>query len=189
MAMAYIWGFMIAGSALFGIVTGRGDAVGAAAMDGAKAAVELCIAIGGITCFWTGVSEIMEKTGAARGISGIIAPLVRRLFPDKISDGAVAKITANVSANMLGLANAATPLGIAAARELTEGEDASDNLCTLVVLNTASVQLIPTTAAAIRSACGAERPFDILPAVWFTSIVSVTAGLAAARVFGKLWRR
>ena len=188
MAMAWIWSAMIIVSAVFGAANGAGGELAGAAADGARAAVELCIALGGMTCFWVGVMEILDRSGAANGLARAVAPAVRRLFPDKISDAALAKATANISANMLGLANAATPLGIGAAQELADGLTANDNLCTLVVLNTASVQLIPTTAAAIRSACGAPQPFDILPAVWFTSAVSVSAGLVAARVFGRIWK-
>ena len=91
-----------------------------------------------------------------------------------------------MSANLLGLGNAATPAGIRAAQRLhalSGGEAASDELCRLAVLNTASIQLLPTTAAALRSACGAESPFDILPAVWISSAAGVAAGLLAERLF------
>ena len=100
-------------------------------------------------------------------------------------------ISANVSANLLGLGNAATPLGIQAARGMAERSPgvASDALCMLVVCNTASIQLIPTTIAAVRSGAGSQTPFDILPAVWLASACSVTAGILAARLFARLWRR
>ena len=99
-------------------------------------------------------------------------------------------ISANVSANLLGLGNAATPLGIKAARRMalrTPGV-ASDSLCMLVVCNTASIQLIPTTVAALRQSLGCATPFDILPAVWLSSCISVAAGILAAKVFARLWR-
>ena len=99
-------------------------------------------------------------------------------------------IAANVSANLLGLGNAATPLGIQAARRMARGcsGTASDELCLLVVLNTASIQLLPATIASVRSASGAQSPFDILPAVWLASALSVTVGILAARLFARLWR-
>ena len=100
-------------------------------------------------------------------------------------------LSANVSANLLGLGNAATPMGIRASQEMARlGSPgvASNELCRLVVLNTASIQLLPTTVAAIRAAEGASAPFDILPAVWVTSILSVATGLLAARLLARVWR-
>ena len=99
-------------------------------------------------------------------------------------------LSANVSANLLGLGNAATPMGIRAAQGMARlgGGEATDELCRFVVLNTASVQLLPTTVAAIRAAAGASEPFDILPAVWLSSGISVAAGLAAAWLFARLFR-
>ena len=103
----------------------------------------------------------------------------------------MAALSANVSANLLGLGNAATPLGIRAATRMAQGCGgvASDELCRLVVLNTASIQLLPTTVAAVRSAHGCAAPPDILPSVWLSSLLSVTAGLLAARGMQALWRR
>ena len=102
----------------------------------------------------------------------------------------LAAVSANVSANLLGLGNAATPLGIRAARRMARGQNgvADDELCRLVVLNTASLQLLPTTVAGVRAACGCRTPFDILPAVWLSSAISVTAGLLTARLLSRVWR-
>ena len=118
-------------------------------------------------------------------------PVLRRLYPDFArDDGVMDAVSANVSANLLGLGNAATPLGLEAARLMagrTPGV-ASDSLCMLVVCNTASIELIPTTVASLRAAAGCAAPFDILPAVWLASIVSVTAGVGAAKLFSRVWR-
>ena len=99
-------------------------------------------------------------------------------------------ISANVSANLLGLGNAATPLGLEAARGLARSSPgtASDGLCMLVVCNTASIQLIPTTVASVRAAQGCQTPFDILPAVWLASALSVGVGILACKAFSKVWR-
>ena len=188
MTMAWVWGVLVIASTVFAIISGNSSELGTAALDGAKAAVELCIGIGGVTCLWTGVMEIFEKSGIMAKLAKLLNPIISRLFPGKISDTASKAISANISANLLGLGNAATPLGIAAAQELANGSIATDSLCMLVVMNTASIQLIPTTAAALRSAYGSQTPFDIVPAVWFTSILSVTAGIIAAMVFRKLWK-
>ena len=136
--------------------------------------------------------EILNVCGLSRRIAALFRPLLRRLLPNASRDEeTLAAVSANVSANLLGLGNAATPLGIQAARRMARscGGTASDELCRLVVLNTASIQLLPTTVAAVRSAHSCAAPLDILPSVWLSSLLSVTAGLLAARGLQALWRR
>jgi len=111
MTMAWIWGALMIISTVFGVISGNAHELGTAALDGAKAAVELCIGIGGVTCLWTGVMEIFEKSGVMAKIARFLKPVISRLFPGKISDKASKAISANISANLLGLGNAATPLG------------------------------------------------------------------------------
>lgn len=192
MAMAWIWTAMIAASAIYGIFNGTIGAVGNAALEGAAAAVELCLNMAGVMCLWSGVMSIMKASGLMDGLSRLFRPLLSRLLPRACKDpDTLAALSGNVSANLLGLGNAATPLGIRAARRMAEGCGgiASNELCTLVVLNTASIQLLPTTVAGVRAALGAESAFDILPAVWMASVLSVAAGLLAARLFSRLWKR
>lgn len=191
MAMAWVWTLMVVLSLVFGICTGRTEAVGTAALQGAEAAVELCFSMAGVICLWTGVMEIMSRCGLTEKLARCFRPLLRRLLPRASGDTeTLAAVSANLSANLLGLGNAATPLGIRAARRMARGTEgiASDELCRLVVLNTASIQLLPTTVAGVRAACGCASPFDILPAVWLSSVLSVTAGLLMARLLGRLWR-
>jgi spore maturation protein A len=184
---------MVVVSVAFGLATGRMELVGKAALEGAGAAVNLALSICGVTCLWTGVMEIMRRSGVAAGLKALFMPLLSILFPGSRNNrAAMEAVSANVSANLLGLGNAATPLGIKAASEMAKqsrGGVATDDLCMLVVINTASIQLIPATVAALRAAAGAARPFDILPAVWITSLASVTAGILAAKVLARLWRR
>ena len=118
--------------------------------------------------------------------------MLRALFPQVAGDREIMdSIAANVSANLLGLGNAATPLGLEAARRMARKSrgTASDSLCMLVVCNTASLQLIPTTVASVRAAAGSAAPFDILPAVWLASSLSVGVGVLACKIFSRLWRR
>ena len=146
----------------------------------------------GVLCLWSGVMSIMKASGLMDGLSRLFRPLLGRLLPRACRDPeTLAALSGNVSANLLGLGNAATPLGIRAARRMAEGcgGTASNELCTLVVLNTASVQLLPTTVAGVRAALGSESAFDILPAVWMASALSVAAGLLAAKLLGRLWTR
>ena len=188
MAMARVWTGMVVCALIFGILTGNLDAVANAALEGAESAVELSLSMAGILCLWSGVMEIMNVCGISTGLAKAFRPLLRRLLPDASRDEkTLAAVSANVSANLLGLGNAATPLGIQAARRMARGCGgvASDELCLLVVLNTASIQLLPATIASVRAAAGCETPFDILPAVWFASVLSVTVGLLTARLLAR----
>lgn len=190
-AMSVIWMLMVAASVVCGLALGNGEAVAAAALEGAAAGVELCVSMAGALCLWLGVMEVMRRSGLAAGLSRLLRPVLRRLYPDFAQDGPVMDaVSANVSANLLGLGNAATPLGLEAARRMAERTPgvASDSLCILVVCNTASIQLIPTTVAAVRMAAGCQTPFDILPAVWVTSALSVLTGIGAAKLLARLWR-
>ena len=192
MAMSWIWGGMVILSLLFGAATGRIDAVSEAALSGAQNAVEFSLSMAGVLCLWSGIMEIMRVCGLTDGLARAFRPLMRRLLPEASRDSeTLAAVSANVSANLLGLGNAATPLGIQAARRMARGCGgvASDELCRLVVLNTASIQLLPTTIASVRAAAGCKTPFDILPAVWLSSVLSVTAGLTAAWLLSLAGRR
>lgn len=173
-------------------LNGRVSELASSVSQGAQAGITLVISIAGSICLWTGVGKLMEKVGATKLLSRILSPLLGRLFPSFQKDSLLAgSLSANVCANILGLGNAATPMGIQAAKQLalhSKNGVATDELCRLVVLNTASIQLIPTTVASVRSALGAASPFDILPAVWLTSLCSACLGLLSAKLGGKLWR-
>ena len=156
MAMAWLWTGMVAVSLVFGILTGSVGELGGAALEGATAAVELCVSMAGIMCLWTGVMEVMEQCGLSAALARLFRPLLRRLLPEASRDPeTLAAISANLSADLLGLGNAATPLGI---------------------------------RAALPSPSRSADPFDILPAVWTASLLSVLAGLAAAKLFARIWR-
>lgn len=190
--MTWLWSGMVVLSVLFGLATGKIDAVSDAALDGAASAVELSLTMAGVLCLWSGVMEIMNVCGVSGRLAGLFRPLLRRLLPRASRDDeTLSAVSANVSANLLGLGNAATPLGIQAARRMAAGCDgvASDELCLLVVLNTASIQLLPATIASVRAAAGCATPFDILPAVWLSSAESVAVGLTAAKLFSRVGRR
>jgi spore maturation protein A len=188
MAMAWVWTGMVVCSLIFGTVSGNLGAVANAALEGADSAIQLSLSMAGILCLWSGVMEVMNACGLSNRLAKLFQPFLRRLFPHASRDkSTLAALSANLSANLLGLGNAATPLGIQAACKMARGCGgiASNELCLLVVLNTASVQLLPTTVASLRAAAGCKTPFDILPAVWFASILSVTVGLATARLLSQ----
>lgn len=192
MVMSWIWTGMAVLSLLVAVVTGRGGQLAAAIPKGAQAGVTLVISMAGSICLWSGVGKLMERCGFTDKLSKILKPVLSRLFPSTKTDSVLAGyLSANLCANFLGLGNAATPMGVLAAQAMAKnaGNVASDELCRLIVLNTASIQLIPATVAAVRSGLGCQTPFDILPAVWITSLCSAGAGLLAAWCMGRLKRK
>ena len=192
MLLSYVWIIIVILSIFCSILTGRTAQTGSAALIGAQNGVTLALSLCGSLCLWSGFAKLTEKSGLARRFSALLRPLLSRLFPEASRDpSALQDLCGNLTANFLGLGNAATPMGISAVRRmhaLSGKPDASDEMCRLIVLNTASIQLIPSTVGAVRASLGSVRPFDILPAVWLTSACSVTAGLLAARLFSRWWR-
>lgn len=193
MLMSWIWTGMVALALIASVFTGRGGELAASVSQGAQAGITLVISLAGSIVLWTGVGKLMEKAGITYRLSQLLRPLLGRLFPSSRDDQILAgSLSANVCANFLGLGNAATPMGIQAAQRMalkSKNGVASDELCRLIVLNTASIQLIPANVAAIRSTLGCGTPFDILPAVWVTSLCSASLGVLAAWLLGKLWKR
>ena len=176
-------------STLLSPLTGSAAEVGAAVMEGAGAAIPFVLSIAGGICLWSGVLELMERCGVSAALSRMLRPVLRRLFPRSAQEESVlSALTENVSANLLGLGSAATPAGIRAAKGMTKlGTAGADELCLLVVLNTASLQILPATVASVRAAAGAAAAFDILPAVWISSLLSVSCGLLTAALLRRLW--
>ena len=193
MVMSWIWTGIMAISVVAAILLGRGSELASAVPEGAQAGITLAVSLAGSICLWTGVGRLMERAGLTGFLSKLLRPLLGRLFPSFRTDPSLAcSLSANVCANFLGLGNAATPMGIQAAQRLakhTRSGKASDELCRLIVLNTASIQLIPANVAAVRTALGCDTPFDILLAVWVTSLCSAGLGLCAAWFMGKVWRK
>lgn len=192
MIMSWIFTFLLGISVLSAAISGRGNDLAAAVPQGAQAGITLAVSIGGSLCLWSGVGKLMERIGLTEALSKLLQPLLSRLFPRTRTDPlAQTYLSANICANFLGLGNAATPMGIQAAQRLTDPARpgvATDDLCRLIVLNTASIQLIPANVAAVRSSLGCSRPFDILPAVWLTSLCSAGLGVLCACALGKVWR-
>ena len=192
MVMSWVWTGILAISVTCAMILGRGAQLGAAVLSGAQGGIALTISIAGSICLWTGVGKLMEHAGITQRLAKLMRPLLNWIFPSSKKDKILSqKLSANISANIFGLGNAATPMGIQAAQRLADPRRpslATDELCRLIVLNTASIQLIPGNVAAVRASLGAGAPFDILPAVWITSICSTGLGLAAAYLMGKVWR-
>lgn len=191
--MGIIWLGMLALAVVSAVGGGAVGDLTAAAMEGAASAITLCISLAGALCLWSGLAKVMEVGGLTQRLGRLVAPLLRRLFPEAARDETtLGCLTANLSANLLGLGNAATPMGVAAVKRMKKSirrNEATDEMCLLIIMNSASVQLLPTTVAAVRASLGAATPFDILPAVWLTSAASVGVGIAAARGLRRFWGR
>ncbi len=192
MVMSWIFTGIVLISVIFSFFLGNGAALAAAVPQGAQAGMTLAVSLAGSICLWTGVGKLMEHTGVTSLLSKLLQPLLHRIFPGTRKDPALAgALSANICANFLGLGNAATPMGIQAVQRMKNPLRpglATDEMCRLIVLNTASIQLIPANVAAVRTGLGCGNPFDILPAVWVTSLCSASAGLLAAFILGRLWR-
>lgn len=192
MVMSLFWYFCSIVSAFYAIFFHRGSEISSALMEGAANAVTVSIAIAGPLSLWSGIGNLMEHLGVTASLGRVLSPILGRLFPSSRHDERLAgSLSGNVCANLLGLGNAATPMGIQAVKRLQDPANpqrATDEMCRLVVMNTASIQLIPTTVSVLRAAEGCATPFDILPCVWVTSLLSVTAGLSAAALFRRVWR-
>ena len=166
---------------LLGNAAETGSAVLAGVQDALRFAPELAAAL----CLWSAVTELLERGGAVKLLSRLLRPVLSRLFPRGAGDPeTLGALSENLGANILGLGNAATPAGIRAARALARLGTRRE-LNTLVVLNTASVQLLPTTAASLRASFGSASPFDITPAVWVSSVLALLAGLSVIRLLNR----
>ena len=171
-------------SAVFSVFNGTLEKVCESVTSGASTALELSLSLCAVMGFWGGIMRIAQKSKLTDKIAAVISPVVCLLFKGiKKGSKAFNAICMNITANMLGLGNAATPLGIEAVKELDDGSKHSKrNVSMLVVINTASIQLIPTTVAAIRLSHGSAHPYEIIPAVLLTSLVSVTAGCIVTNI-------
>lgn len=189
--MNFIWAILMFIAFLWAAVSGNMEALSGSVMSGATSAVELLISITGIICFWSGMMEIADKSGITTCLAKIFSPVLSKLFNNVKKDSmAMRYISLNISANLLGLGNAATPFGLSAMKELKtlnhNKNTASDDMLLFVVLNTASLQLIPTTLCAYRSNYGSTSPFEIIPAVWLSSLAALLVGVTVAKVFSNM---
>lgn len=186
----YIWAFLIVAGTVVGVLTGRAGAVGDAAIEGAKEAGLLCVSLIGAYALWLGVLNVAKEAGLIEALAKRMRGVVRRLFPGVPADGdAIGFITLNLVANMLGMGNAATPFGLKAMKELQainpRKDRASDAMCMLLIINASSVQLLPLTVIALRSAAGSAAPAEIV----LTALLSTTVTTTVAILAGKVWRR
>lgn len=191
--MSYIFAFMMFFSVVFAVLRGNVPALSAAIIGEPVNAIALVIKLAGGMCFWSGIMEIAEKSGLNGQLTKLFLPITSRLFKNLKPNGTAMKtITMNIVANLLGLGNAATPLGIKGIMEIEKeersGQNATNNMVMFVVLNTASIQLIPTTVLLLRQQYGSSSPAEIITSVWITSCFSAGCALAAAKIFSLFFK-
>lgn len=191
--MKYIITGLVVLAFIFSLVSGRTAEVSTAFLEECGSAVELAFSLIGIMCLWSGIMNVAQGAGLTEKLAKLFSPILSRLFKGlKRNGNALRFIALNLTANLLGLGNASTPFGIAAMKEIekeegsTAPEKASHNMILFTVMNTASLQIIPATVAAIRLRNGSENPMEILPCVWIASCLSLTAAIAAASLFRRI---
>lgn len=185
--MNYIWGAMILFAFIAAVFQGNVNELSDSIIKESANAVELCLKLGGSICFWSGLMRIAQRSGLTTAISKMLRPLLKIAFPKMRYDSAEAKaISMNVTANLLGLGNAATPFGLEAMKQLqaknTNPSVASHEMITFVVLNSAALHLLPTTVAFIRQEFGALNPMDIMPAAWLSSIAALSVAITLTKL-------
>lgn len=186
----WIWLFLIVASVAVAAFNGRMDEVTAAAFDGAKSGVTVSFGLISIMVFWLGMMRIAEDAGLLKKLARMLGPVVRWLFPDVPKDHpAIGYIMSNLSANIFGLGNAATPMGIKAMQELQklnpDKETATPAMCTLLALNTSSITIVPTTIIAIRMNYGSANPAEIIGTTLVATAIATGAAIAADRWYRK----
>lgn len=190
--MNYIWYFLIVISIIFGAINGTLNEVANAIFSGTELAVKIILTLLGIMTFWLGIMKIAEKSGIVESISKLLTPIAKFLFPEIPKNSPIiGDVAMNFTANALGLANAATPIGIKAIEGMQklnkDKESASDSMCTLLAMNTAGFQLIPATVIAILAANGYNNPTEIIvPTLFVTSFAFVSA-IIIAKIFKRIF--
>lgn len=191
--MNYIWTFLIVFSLISAIYYGNIGELSSGVINSGNTAVNLCISLLGTFCLWNGIMNVAEKSGLSKAFAKFLSPVLCRIFKGiKHNDEALLPISLNISSNLLGLSNAATPLGIEAMKRLAESNKnktvPDNNMVLFVVMNTAALRLIPTTVAALRAKHQSENPLEIILPSIITSVTALTIGILTAKIFERIFK-
>ena len=193
--MNYVWPLMILTSFVFAVINGSMEELSSAVLQGAADAVSFCIKLLGTVCLWNGLMEIAKRSSLTQKIEKLLSPILKILFPRYSKTDAAYPIAANITANLLGLGNAATPLGIEAMKRMknhSQSSVADSEMIRFVIINSAALTLIPTTVAALRQEMGSKQPLSVMGAIWISGLAALTAGLLAQRICSKMkgkWKK
>ncbi len=185
-----IWPIFIIISFIYAILNGRVEEINNSVFESTKSAIELSISLLGTICLWNGIMQIASKTNIVKHLSKLLNPIIKKLFPDiKKEEKVHEEITMNMIANIMGLGNAATPLGLKAMQSMqrknADKNRLSNSMAMFIVVNTASIQLIPTTVIAIRSSLGSNNPTAMIIPVWIATICAALAATISAKLLMK----
>ena len=185
-----LWPIFVVLSIFFAVISGNVENLNRAISTSTEGAVSLTLTLIGTTCLWSGIMEIASNTKIVDYLAGVLKKIIKYLFPDiNKNENAQKKIIMNVIANILGLGNAATPLGLQAMEELQkdniEKDKLSNNMMMLIVLNTAYLQIIPTTVIAIRTSLNSENPTKIIFPIWLSTICAAIVGIIITKLLIK----
>lgn len=188
--MNMVWPVLIIFSFIASIINGNMSALSLSVIEGGQNAVELLLRLVSMLCLWGGIMEIADKSGITRALSGLMSPIIKLIFPRLNNEPYVRQaISMNITANVLGLGNAATPLGLEAMRRLKAvspyDDTASDEMVVFVVMNTAAMHIIPTSVATLRGQYGSENPMEIMPASILTSFCALTVAVTVAKLLNR----
>ena len=185
----YIWAGMMLVSIIFSFANGTAPKVCSALTEGAGEGVELVLGMAGIMAFWTGIMKIAERSQLTDFIAKLFSPVINFIYPETKKDTeAGAAIAMNMTANFFGMGNAATPLGLSAMKKLSKyskNGSATASMCNLAVANCASIQLIPSTLIAIRSAAGSANPSEIIAPIWIVSVITFVFAITLSKALGR----
>ncbi len=192
--MNYIWGAMIIFSFLAALFSGNMQSLSDSVVNSGQDAISLVIKLTGMMCLWGGIMKIAEKSGLSKEICKFLGPLFSFLYKNVDKKSETARyMSMNITANLLGLGNAATPLGLEAMRRMQEENSdkttATDDMIIFVVMNSAAMRLIPTTVATLRTQFGSESPMEIMPATWLSTIISLLAGVLTAKIISGIIKK
>lgn len=184
--MNYVWAILILVAIIFAIATGKGSEIGSALLSSGETSVNLLLTLAGTISLWSGVMAIAESSGITKGLSTLFRPVLKLLFKDYKDDNRVMNaVSTNITANLIGLGNAATPAGLKAIASMYNGENKINNsMATFIVMNTSSIQIVPTTIVALRLAKGSNAPMEIAPCIWISSICALMVGIASTKICG-----
>ena len=185
-----IWPLFLIISFIYAILNGRVEEVNNSIFESTKSAVELSISLLGTICLWNGIMQIASRTNIVKALTKILNPIMKKIFPDiKKEDKVYKEISMNMIANIMGLGNAATPLGLKAMKSMQkdnkEKNRLSNSMATFIVLNTASIQIIPTTVIAIRNSLGSDNPTAMIIPVWISTILAAGSAVISAKLLMK----
>lgn len=185
-----LWPLFLIVSFVYGIFNGRVEEINTAVFDGTKSAVELCISLLGTMCLWNGIMTITCETNIVKKLTKMLSPIMKKLFPDIKKENKVhEEISMNIIANIMGLGNAATPLGLKAMKSMQKENKnknvLSNSMAMFIVLNTASIQIIPTTVIAIRSSLKSGNATGMIVPVWIATICAAIAAIGSAKILMK----